>query len=138
MFSSSLQSLFNKIKKDCLSSDAYFFLFAVLLPFEGCKSLPGLKRMVLPIGIATSSPVRGLRPTPRLRGLTVKTPKPRSSMRSPRTRESFIAPKSASTTCSAFCFGTPVSSAKRLIISSFITFIFLRLQYGAPNSVRED
>ena len=31
----------------------------------------------------TSAPVRGLRPMPVLRGLTVKTPKPRSSMRSP-------------------------------------------------------
>lgn len=41
------------------------------------SSLPGLKRMVRPGGIRTSLPVLGLRPIPRLRGLTWKTPKPR-------------------------------------------------------------
>ncbi len=34
------------------------------------RSLPGLNRMVRPGGIRTSRPVRGLRPMPRLRGLT--------------------------------------------------------------------
>src|SRR5215210_1512723 len=77
--------------------------------------------MVLPEGMATSSPVRGLRPTPRLRGLTTKTPKPRSSMRSPRARASFIEWKRASTACSAFIFGTPVRSATRFTMSSLIT-----------------
>ena len=48
-----------------------------------CNSLPGLKRTALPGGIATSAPVRGLRPMPVLRGRTLKMPKPRSSMRSP-------------------------------------------------------
>src|SRR5437870_2944288 len=86
-----------------------------------CNSLPGLKRIVLPEGIATSSPVRGLRPTPRLRGLTMKTPKPRSSIRSPRASASFIEWNSPSTACSAFNFGMPVSSARRLMISSLIT-----------------
>src|SRR3954447_3617376 len=46
-----------------------------------CNSLPGLKRTALPGGMLTSSPVRGLRPMPVLRGLTLKTPKRRSSMR---------------------------------------------------------
>src|SRR5207249_1766714 len=45
------------------------------------RSLPGLKRIVRPGGIRTSLPVRGLRPIPRLRGFTWKTPNPRSSMR---------------------------------------------------------
>src|SRR4029453_17241977 len=40
-----------------------------------CRSLPGLKRMVRPGGIRTSLPVRGVRPTPRLRGFPRKTPK---------------------------------------------------------------
>src|SRR5688572_3197865 len=86
-----------------------------------CNSLPGLKRIVLPEGIATSSPVRGLRPTPRLRGLTTKTPKPRNSIRSPRVKASFIEWKRASTACSAFILGTPVFSATRLTMSSLIT-----------------
>jgi competence protein ComEC len=47
------------------------------------RFFPGLKRIVLPGGMRTSVPVRGLRPIPFLRGLTWKTPKPRSSMRSP-------------------------------------------------------
>ena len=34
------------------------------------RFFPGLKRMVLPGGIFTSVPVRGLRPSPFLRGLT--------------------------------------------------------------------
>ena len=48
-----------------------------------CSSLPGLKRTALPGGMETSAPVRGLRPMPVLRGCTLKTPNPRSSMRSP-------------------------------------------------------
>jgi len=38
----------------------------------------------------TSAPVRGLRPIPVLRGFTLKTPKPRNSMRSPCVRAFFI------------------------------------------------
>src|SRR5215468_11225662 len=77
--------------------------------------------MVLPSGIATCVPVRGLRPIPRLRGLTTKTPNPRSSMRSPRFMASFMASKRASTATSAFIFGTPVFSATLLMMSSLIT-----------------
>src|SRR6185369_4510257 len=77
--------------------------------------------MVFPEGIATSSPVRGFLPTPRLRGFTTNTPKPLSSILSPRVRASFIDWKRASTACSAFIFGTPVLSATRLIMSNFIT-----------------
>src|SRR5215510_2768412 len=86
-----------------------------------CNSLPGLNRMVLPSGMATCVPVRGLRPMPRLRGLTTKTPNPRSSIRSPRFIASFIASKRASTATSAFIFGTPVFSATLLMMSSLIT-----------------
>jgi hypothetical protein len=86
-----------------------------------CNSLPGLNRMVFPSGMATCVPVRGLRPMPRLRGLTTKTPKPRSSMRSPRFIASFMASKRASTATSAFIFGTPVFSATLLMMSSLIT-----------------
>src|SRR5262245_2349249 len=58
---------------------------------------------------------------PRLRGLTTKTPNPRSSMRSPRFMASFIASKRASTATSAFILGTPVFSATLLMMSSLIT-----------------
>ena len=84
------------------------------------------KRIVFPEGIATSSPVLGFRPTPRFRGLTTNTPKPRSSILSPRVRASFIEWKRASTACSAFILGTPVLSATRLTISSLITAFSLR------------
>ncbi len=43
--------------------------------------------------MGTSAPVFGLRPTPFLRSRTSKTPKPRSSMRWPSKRASFIAPR---------------------------------------------
>src|ERR1700757_1579258 len=75
--------------------------------FEGggagsaCSSLPGLKRTALPGGMLTCCPVRGLRPMPVLRGFTLKTPKRRSSIRSPRPRAFFIASKTVSTACSA-------------------------------------
>jgi competence protein ComEC len=84
------------------------------------RFFPGLKRMVLPGGILTSVPVRGLRPSPFLRGLTWKTPKPRSSIRSPRRIDSFMASRTASTAMTAF---TRVMSAileTSLMISAFI------------------
>src|SRR5437879_781901 len=49
----------------------------------GVNSLPGLNLTVNPGAICLVSPVLGLRPIPRLRGRTVNTPKPRSSIRSP-------------------------------------------------------
>src|SRR5262249_6067893 len=55
------------------------------------------------------------------RGLTTKTPNPRSSMRSPRFMASFMASNRASTATSAFIFGTPVFSATLLMMSSLIT-----------------
>src|SRR5581483_5491922 len=44
-------------------------------------------------------------------------------IRSPRDSASFIELKSASTACSAFSFGIPVSSASRLMMSSLITSV---------------
>jgi competence protein ComEC len=84
------------------------------------RFFPGLKRIVLPGGILTSVPVRGLRPSPFLRGLTWKTPKPRSSIRSPRRIDSFIASRTASTAMTAL---TRVMSAileTSLMISALI------------------
>src|SRR5580704_7598622 len=49
----------------------------------------------------TSSPVRGFRPIPVLRGLTLNTPKRRNSMRCPRPRALFSDSKTVSTACSA-------------------------------------
>ena len=68
-----------------------------------------------------TSPVRGLRPTPRFLGLTTNTPKPRSSIRSPRCIAAFIASNKASTAVSALVLGTPVFSETRFTISSLIT-----------------
>ena len=47
-----------------------------------CSSFPGLNLTALPGEMLTSAPVRGFLPTPVFRGFTVKTPNPRSSMRS--------------------------------------------------------
>src|SRR4029453_12413767 len=84
------------------------------------SSLPGLKRIVRPGGSRTSLPVRGLRPIPRLRGFTWKTPKPRSSMRSPRCIESRMASKTASTASSAFTFVTCAARDTSLTMSTLI------------------
>src|SRR5712692_6376788 len=88
---------------------------------SACSSLPGLKRTALPGGMATSSPVRGLRPMPVLRGLTLKTPKRQSSMRSPRPIALFKASKTVSTACSALVRVIPVLLTTALTISSLIT-----------------
>src|SRR5262249_2951 len=88
------------------------------------RSLPGLKRIVRPGGMRTSLPVRGLRPIPRLRGFTWKTPKPRSSMRSPRCMETRIASNTASTATSAL---TLVMSAMRETSFTMSTLIMLRV-----------
>ncbi len=84
------------------------------------RSLPGLKRIVRPGGIRTSLPVRGLRPMPRLRGLTWKTPNPRSSIRSPFIRESFMASRTASTATSARTFVMSAARATSLMMSTLI------------------
>src|SRR5271165_5359213 len=49
----------------------------------------------------TSSPVRGLRPMPVLRGFTLKTPNFRNSIRCPRPMAFFSDSKTVSTACSA-------------------------------------
>jgi hypothetical protein len=56
-----------------------------------------------------------------LRGLTLNTPKPRSSMRSPFASERFILPKTVSTASSALVFVIPVLLTTSLMISSLIT-----------------
>src|SRR4029079_7638319 len=93
------------------------------------RSLPGLKRIVRPGGMRTSLPVRGVRPMPRLRGLTWKTPNPRSSMRSPRCMEVRIASKTASTATSAL---TLVMSA---IFDTSLTMSTLIMLSGSSGSV---
>src|SRR5579863_1758669 len=86
-----------------------------------CNSLPGLKRTAFPGGIETSAPVRGLRPIPVLRGRTLNTPNPRSSMRSPRESERFMLSKTVSTANSAFVLVIPVLLTTSLMRSSLIT-----------------
>src|ERR1035438_9918872 len=86
-----------------------------------CNSLPGLKRTALPGGIETSAPVRGLRPIPVLRGRTLNTPKPRSSMRSPLPSAFFMLSKTVSTASSALVLVIPVLLTTSLMISSLIT-----------------
>jgi len=85
-----------------------------------CSSLPGLKRTAFPGGMATSAPVRGLRPIPVLRGRTLKIPKPRSSMRSPLPRARFILSNTVSTAISAFVLVMPVRLTTSLMMSSLI------------------
>src|SRR3954453_12499550 len=85
-----------------------------------CSSLPGLKRTALPGGMETSAPVRGLRPIPVLRGLTLNTPKPRNSMRSPCSRAFFMDSKTVSTAISALVLVMPVRLTTSLIMSSLI------------------
>src|SRR5439155_22252339 len=77
--------------------------------------------MVFPGGIATSSPVRGFLPTPLLRGFTIKTPKPLSSILSPRLRAFLSELKTDSTAISAFTFVMFSCSATRFTMSCFIT-----------------
>src|SRR5712671_169355 len=86
-----------------------------------CNSLPGLNRTAFPGGIDTSAPVRGLRPIPVLRGLTLNTPNPLSSMRSPCPRAFFMLSKTVSTASSALVLVIPVLLTTSLMISSFIT-----------------
>src|SRR5438552_17628099 len=86
-----------------------------------CNSFPGLNRTALPGGIDTSAPVRGLRPIPVLRGRTLNTPNPRSSMRLPPASAFFILSKTVSTASSALVLVIPVLATTSLMISSLIT-----------------
>lgn len=92
------------------------------LPLHGifCRFLPGLKRIVLPGGISTSSFVRGFRPIPRLRGFTWKTPKPLSSILRPSVRASRSDSIAAFTARSACVFVIFVSLATMSTRSAFI------------------
>src|SRR5438874_11207821 len=84
------------------------------------SSLPGLKRMVFPGGIFTSTPVLGLRPIPFFRCLTWKTPKPRSSMRCPRASALRRPSMTVSTACAALTREISDISATLLTISALI------------------
>src|SRR6202522_2256661 len=95
-----------------------------------CNSLPGLKRTALPGGIETSAPVRGFRPMPVFRGRTLKTPKPRSSMRSPAESAFFMLSKTVSTANSALVLVIPVRLTTSLMMSSLITGIPRLLRIG--------
>ena len=85
------------------------------------SSLPGLNRIVRPGGIGNSSLGRlGFLPIPRFRFLTTKTPKPRSSMRFPRTSDWSRALMMASTARTAVVRETPASRIARLTRSVLI------------------
>src|SRR6202142_1709218 len=86
-----------------------------------CNSFPGLNRTALPGGMDTSAPVRGLRPIPVLRGRTLNTPNPRSSMRWPWASAFFMLSKTVSTASSALVLVMPVLATTSLMISSLIT-----------------
>src|SRR5689334_3589133 len=96
-------------------------LFRYRLYCRVCSSLPGLNRTALPGGMETSAPVRGFRPMPVLRGRTLKTPKPRSSMRSPLASERFMLSNTVSTAISALVLVMPVRLTTSLMMSSLIT-----------------
>src|SRR3984893_12845866 len=85
-----------------------------------CNSLPGLKRTAFPGGMLTSSPVRGLRPMPVLRGFRLKTPKLRNSMRGPRPRAVLRDSNTVSTACSALVRLMLVLVTTALTMSSLI------------------
>src|SRR5437899_3186514 len=74
-----------------------------------------------PGGMETSAPVRGFRPMPVLRGRTLNTPKPRSSMRSPVESAFFMLSKTVSTASSALVLVIPVRLTTSLMMSSLIT-----------------
>ena len=91
-------------------------------PVMSRSSLPGLNRIVKPGGICTSSVGRfGFRPMPRFLGFTRNTPKPRSSMRSPRDNAWRSTSMIVSTACVAFWRPTPAASATALMMSFLIT-----------------
>ena len=85
-----------------------------------CSSLPGLKRTALPGGMETSAPVLGIPAYARLAGVTLNTPKPRNSMRSPCSSAFFMVSKTVSTAISAFVLVMPVRLTTSLMMSSLI------------------
>ena len=92
-------------------------------PVMSRSSLPGLNRILKPGGICTSSVGRfGLRPMPHFLGFTRNTPKPRSSMRSPRVSAWRSTSMIVSTAYVAFWRPTPAASATALTMSSLITW----------------
>src|SRR2546430_3449851 len=107
-----------------VSVSVVFFFFQAE---DGIRDLTvtGVQTCALPIalpgGMLTSSPVRGLRPMPVLRGFTLKTPKRRSSMRWPRPRACFNDSKTVSTACSALVRLMFVVATTAFTISSLIT-----------------
>src|SRR6266849_918888 len=99
----------------------FYFAAVAVVSSRPCNSLPGLKRTALPGGMLTSSPVRGLRPMPVLRGLTLKTPNLRNSILWPRPMAFFNDSKMVSTACSAFVRLMLVFATTAFTISSLIT-----------------
>ena len=85
-----------------------------------------LERIHTQIGVDDCSTDLGLRGLPVFRGLTLKTPNPRSSMRSPCSSAFFIDSKTVSTAISALVLVIPVLLTTSLMISSLITAFSLR------------
>jgi hypothetical protein len=77
---------------------------------ERVQFLARLEAHGLAGAMLTSVPVRGLRPMPVLRARTLKTPNPRSSMRSPAAKACLRPSKTVSTAASALVRGRPVRS----------------------------
>src|SRR6266508_1499447 len=84
------------------------------------SSLPGLKRIVFPGGIFTSTPVFGLRPIPFFLCFTWNTPNPRSSMRWPRASALRRPSMTVSTAWAAFTREISDISATLLTMSALI------------------
>src|SRR5579875_2758674 len=85
------------------------------------SSLPGLNRTAFLGGIFTCWPVRGFLPMPVFRGLTLKTPNRRNSIRRPLPSATFIASNTLSTACSALLRGMLVFATMAFTMSSLIT-----------------
>lgn len=68
---------------------AWRFISAVCLSISSRRAFPGLNRGTRFSGMATLSPLRGLRPIRDCLRLMEKLPKPRISIRCPRTKASF-------------------------------------------------
>src|ERR1019366_4603855 len=71
----------------------------------------------------------GLRPMPHFLGFTRNTPKPRSSIRSPRVSAWRSASMIVSTACAAFWRPTPAASVAALMMSFLITWGSVGVQW---------